>query len=459
MRLIVSLLFVVYLGLACAFAFLVPPLEAPDEPQHLNYINYVASHSRLPNQYNPDQSVFGQGHQHPLYYMLAALFVRASGSSEIQVEARRNPRGGPSVGASQTVPRYDHSGRSLFPTTTDAVLFYGLRLGSIVIGALNLLLLWRVAGLFFPNSPWRLFALFLAATLPQFLFLSAVISNDNLANLFATATIYSCLRILEDPSRTRAYVAAGLCLGLGILAKKTILTFVPPVGLVLLLVLVRSPRGEVRRLLPRVLLVPALTLLVSGGLFLRNRLLYGEWLASRMEEQTLTDLFTPRSLSDPYFRDILPGWLLSSFVGRFGWMSVSLPTFAYLGYALLGMVSCFGLIAHVIATRFRDVKVFVALAFLASTVAGIVYYNLSFPQAQGRYLFPVLSLLTVLATIGLRTVLQVIRSLRLRRALIGGIATALLLIDLVSLHTLHNFYWSDSGQYAAPMSFRRYRVE
>ncbi|HEX2513611.1 MAG TPA: hypothetical protein VH257_02835, partial [Chloroflexota bacterium] len=43
--------------LATLFALLVPPYEAPDEPSHLAYINFMATRAGLPNQYDPQRSL------------------------------------------------------------------------------------------------------------------------------------------------------------------------------------------------------------------------------------------------------------------------------------------------------------------------------------------------------------------------------------------------------------------
>jgi hypothetical protein len=444
MRLVPALLLASYFVFACAFAVLVPPLEAPDEPEHIAYINYVATRGRLPNQDDPDQRAAGQGHQPPLYYLLTGLVFRALPcDAVVTVAPTVNHRYPPRLLREHSVPLFNHRAGSFFPTPGDRVRFYGLRLVNVLVGAANLLLMLRVAGLFFPDSPWRFVPPLFVATLPQYLFLSAVITNDDLANLFATAVVYASFRILAAPDRVRPYVMSGLCLGLGILTKKTLLVLVPPVGLLLLVTLLRAPRAA-----GRTLIVPAGALLVSGWYFVRNRLLYGEWLASQMELRTLPTIVDIKSLDNPYFRKVFPEWFLTSLVGRFGWMNLRLPGLCYVAYAFLAVACLPGLCGRLVAARFRDGQILMAFAYVASTLAGIVYYNLSFSQPQGRYLFPVLSVLTVLATIGLRAVVETVPSLALRRGLLGAMVAALFVMVFVSLSTVYHFYWSDWDQYA-----------
>ena len=58
------------------FVFLIPPFEANDEPNHLEYINYVVKNSSLPNQLNEKEKVNIEGHQFPLYYVASAALVK-----------------------------------------------------------------------------------------------------------------------------------------------------------------------------------------------------------------------------------------------------------------------------------------------------------------------------------------------------------------------------------------------
>src|ERR671933_10205 len=69
-------------ALAALSALLAPPFEAPDEPAHLAYVDFIATRAALPNQYGPDRPLTGhgisptEGHQPPLYYAAAALLLR-----------------------------------------------------------------------------------------------------------------------------------------------------------------------------------------------------------------------------------------------------------------------------------------------------------------------------------------------------------------------------------------------
>src|SRR5436309_1326158 len=76
----------ILLGVLCIYALLHsalyalnnPVFESPDEPDHLTYVNWIASGHWLPNQYDPAEQN-PEGHQHPLYYVLAGKALRLAG--------------------------------------------------------------------------------------------------------------------------------------------------------------------------------------------------------------------------------------------------------------------------------------------------------------------------------------------------------------------------------------------
>jgi 4-amino-4-deoxy-L-arabinose transferase-like glycosyltransferase len=431
-----------FVAVSAAFAVLIPPFEAPDEPFHLAYINFVATRGELPNQYDPGHRVEGQGHQHPLYYVLTGAVVRMTGSA-VQVEPRGNPRNKLFGGSEWDIPVFDHRTGSAFASKTDAIRFYALRLLSVALNGLNLFLTWKLVRLFSPDAKVPALALLLMATLPQFLFISATINNDNLANVFGTLTILLSFRILTEPDRIRHYLGLGLALGLGVLAKKTLFFAIPVVGLILAYVWIRGRRMGQAIPLVRILQVLALTLLICGWLFVRNYHLYGEVLGSAMEEATLSRLVEKKSLFSDYFVTVFPRDFAASFVGRFGWLSVRPPVFIQQGYALLALLATAGLIAHLVASRFRDVKILFALLFIFSGLAGSVFYNLTYSQPQGRHLFPALSLVVLLAALGLRSLVPA-RAPRLAAGLLTGL---LVLMDAVALVAVYLFYYRDWRQY------------
>jgi hypothetical protein len=91
----------------------------------------------------------------------------------------------------------------------------------------------------------------------------------------------------------------------------------------------------------------------------------------------------------------------------------------------------------------RDDTEHIALIVFA---AGVVYYNLTYSQPQGRLLFPALGPFAVLLETGLESYCSNVKR-RSRRNLIWAIFIAVLLaIDIVTLYQTYHFY-HDCSQY------------
>lgn len=463
-----------FLLLALCLVWIVPPWEPPDEPSHMLYVNYVAQNCALPNQNVPAQSVVGEGHQPPLYYLLGALLNRAFQPGRaaslcarenlcgvitsaqtrrsptlsrtqftIEITPVRNPKHIWNKGPSWEVPVYKHLSKSIFRSDRDRYNFYALRLLSVLLATLNVALMFKVFRLFLPEGGWALAAGLFVVTLPQFLFMSAAIDNDNLANLLCTASLYLALRIFDSPVQRRNYLALGIVLGLGLLTKKTLLFTVPVIVLILAYVAWRH-RPQRQTVLRYGALLLVIALLLGGLFFLRNYRLYGEWLGTQMEKRTLIDLVQEKSLLSPYFLRTFPLNLFLSYVGKFGYMNASLPKWAYLGYALIIAVGVVGLALYLHERRFRDARVGFAVLFILSCLAGIVVYNLTYSMPQGRFLFPVISLLAALLTLGWKAILERVHLPWARRATAAAVVLCLLALDVTSLIVIYQFYHAAS---------------
>jgi len=438
-----------FLLFATVFAAVVPPFEAPDEPAHLAYVSFVATRAELPSQYDPQRalpSLFGmivtEGHQPPLYYALAALLVRlvAPGGS-IEAVARPNPEHAWNGGRRVDVPLLQHTAGVPLPRVSDRFAFLLLRLFSVALGAANVATVLVLARRLLPGC-WQLVPGIFVATLPQFLFMSAVISNDGLANLLATLCLLQAMRLLDAPDRRRSYLVLGILLGLALLAKKTALFLLPGLALLLGCMAYRR-RGRLAWIALSALVMLGSALLVAGWFFVRNKLLYGDLLGTQMERATLAVLVQEKPLTSAYFRTQFVDELFPSFVGRFGWMQVSLPSAVYWFYGLLLGISAAGVVSAVWARRFPAALAALAAVFGLSCFGGIIAYNLTYSQPQGRFLFPVLSLLAALLAAGLR---ELLHPRPLRRAVplvIGGLIAGFVLADGLSIATIVQFYYGN----------------
>lgn len=165
-----------------------PSLLGFDNDGHTEYIHYVQQHGRLPL-----ANEGWQMYQPPLYYLLA--------TGLLEVAARE----------------MDEKSVTL------------VRALSGVIGFAHVVLLWLALRRIFPGQrSLAILGICFAASLPAFLCVSHFITNEGLAALLCTATLYFGLRTTRDESPSRAlWGATGLCFGLALLAKFSAIVLAP----------------------------------------------------------------------------------------------------------------------------------------------------------------------------------------------------------------------------------------
>ena len=388
--------FVVLLFLLCAamWSLVVPPFEAPDEPGHARYVNFLIEHHRLPL---AGEEAPGEAHQPPLYYGLAAAAAAFSGLGMIDVAVERNPAFRWYGGTSEN--KYLHAESETPPLGGSARVLHRLRLLFVVLGGITVLLIYatgRRAGL----PPDRAaMAAALAAFIPQFTFISGTLNNDNLANVLAAACL-ACLVAGVTGRSGRgglgAWVGAGLLAGFGTLTKFTGLAMIP-CGLVAL-ALARGSGSRALASKAAAFLAPALCLPIP--LLVRNALVMGDPLGAGAQVATLPQLLDRKSLLSAYFVSEFPTVLFTSFWGVFGWMSFRLPAYFYMVCLLITLGGLLGLLFD----RGRIGAAGVGRLFgavIAVQVAQVVVYNMTFTQAQGRFLFPVLGPIAIALGVGL----------------------------------------------------------
>jgi hypothetical protein len=441
--------------MAALFAVVVPPYEAPDEEHHLAYINYVATRGALPNQLREGRTVIGEGHQYPLYYLLAGGLVRAIHPGDaIRVDQVPNPKHALTPGGSSyNVPSFRHDGVGMFPHTSDRFAFYFLRFLSALLGAATVWFIYRLGAMFIPDPAGRWLGVCWAAANPQFLYSAASISNDALANALAAAAAYVLFKSVNgavSSFSTRQAACLGAVLGAGALAKKSSLSLVAAAGVVLLgRCVFGRPRPNLRRFGVFLIVVASVFIAVSGWVFLRNHRLYGDWLGTGMEKTTLgvLGLVQEKSLLSEYFFTEFPRRLAISFFGVFGLWALYLPLAVYLYHGLVIASAAGGIFMRLKKARFFDVRIFAPAAVLLMQVAGVGYYNLTYTQPQGRLLFPALGPMAVLVGSGLAALIARVAPPCVRRAAVATLIAAFVLLAILALFRVHDFY-SDPSSYA-----------
>lgn len=396
-RLALVMLLLVYAVTATLYAVYTPPWQAPDEPAHYNYIRALAEERSLPvieegdydqeylrrltsQKFPPELSIVSlryEDHQPPLYYLLAvSVYLLFRGA--------------------------------LIP----------LRLFSVALGLLLLMVVHRLARTLFPDRPFlALTAMALIALLPQHVAMSAAVNNDGLAELVLATALWLAVRPNPRPW------LLGTVVGLALLTKTTAYVALPVALLALWWDGTRTNTDErsspptrphpLRDAAARSGRMLFAALLLAGPWLIRNATVYGwtdplglarhnavvqgqprtaEWLAQ----------YGPLGLALRFLRTTF-----QSFWGQFGWMGVPMHPPVYLALAVLSALLGWGFLAwwldrrrpHLTPLQRRGTLLLTLSATL--TVLSYLWYNLTFVQHQGRYLFPALVPLTLAGALGL----------------------------------------------------------
>ncbi|MCX6156982.1 MAG: DUF2142 domain-containing protein [Ignavibacteriae bacterium] len=442
----ILLYFVVF---SATFSFIVPVFESPDENLHLQYINYVTKYKKLPDQYegmvNKEKFV-GQGHQHPLYYVITGFLNYTSNNGKmLDIKYHFNKLHVWNGGNLEHVPYFYNIRDDVFDNTGEKYTFYLLRILSVIFGALNVLFIYKIGKIITDNENFSLFAAFIAASLPQFAFISGMINNDNLANLMSTICLFLIIKIFKEGYSMKQIVLLGIALGISVLTKKTLMFLLPGIVLMFLYKSVVIDK-EYKGYFKYVLVILLLTVLITGWYFARNIILYNDILGTRMEIDTMPTLVDKKSLFSYYFVSTFPRGLFISFVGLFGWMNLKPPSYIHLLYIFFALAAFYGFAkSKIIKEKHLFNTVILMSAFVFICFCGIIYFNLTFTQYQGRYMFPVLSLIVVILSLGLKYFAGVFSSNLIRKVLTIGVIAILFLFDIICLIETFGFYNTPSN--------------
>lgn len=419
------LLVAVVAGLASTYSLVVPAWEAPDEDAHFNYILFLRQHGRLPVQGESNVAA----HHAPLYYLIASLATWPVDTSEFGAQSFRVNDRFIWHGQGQEINYVVHGRSDGFPLNPQAQFLQLARLVSVAMATATVFFVVRTGWLIFPAHPSiGLLAGVLVGLNPQFLFVGGAINNDNLLTLAATLLLWQLVRSLPTLQFVRQWFWFGVTIGIAAMAKISGLVFVAVAGLILAVDSVRRRSWRHFWLRGAALLLPVA--LATGWWFVRNLQLYGDPMGWRtfLSIYTGTRRITPLSSAEygRFFRN-----QFSSYWGAFGWTTVYPPYWFYLAMALVCGAALIGLILFLA----RDARSLPRRTQAALLVCGLTigvyetYMLFTITQFdpsfyQGRYLFPVGSALSLLASVGLHRLVPSHRS----GALTLGIAIAMALL-------------------------------
>jgi 4-amino-4-deoxy-L-arabinose transferase-like glycosyltransferase len=400
-RVLLIIVVTAYVALGALYAVLTPAWQVPDEPAHYNYIRSLAEGRGFPiiepGDYDQDylnrlttekfppelpiESLEYTDHHPPLYYLLAT-------------------------------PIYLLFGGAVLP----------LRLLSVLFGAALLVVAFGTVRAIFPARPeLALMVAAFIAFIPQHVATTAGVENDALAELIVGGALWA-LVIYVGGGNKRPW-PIGLLLAAALLTKPQAYIVVG-VAAVAVALRWRQERRTVRWAAGQLawMFIPAL--LLSAPWFIRNGLTYG-WSdltgLARHDEVVTGQMRTSEFLAlhgwAAYWKRTLT-FTFQSFWSQLGWMAVPLPARVYQALLLLSMCLAVGFVIWLIQQRrpsqCTSVPIYqstslLLLAFSALfTLSTYVWYNLTFVQHQGRYLFPALIPIGAAAALGLSTLTNVL---------------------------------------------------
>lgn len=359
-----------YLLLGAWYAFAIPFGKAPDESAHLPYVAYLAEHKKLPVFHGGEGSY--EFHQPPLFYAAAALVYSA---------ARQ-------LGA-----------------------YLPVRLLNVAFGLAVIIFTWLLVKEIFPERPWLASgSAALVALLPMHVALAASVTNDIMSEAFFAAVLWICARALRTGWTWRLAVAAGFLSGLAVLTKSICLALLPVVLFALGQGFYTAGRLKWKPLAVKAGLFAAVFLFVAGWWLMRNQELYGDPLGMNIflkafENRPKPGYFFERGVSLTGYLALVAAWTFASFWGIFGNMNIFMPTWGiYFPLGVLSAVAAGGFFAFLLRWKALEehVRASFTFLFLAVLLLGAFYlrFNLTFFQAQARYLFPLIPAAAMWLTLG-----------------------------------------------------------
>ncbi len=398
-----------YLILATAYSVASPIYEAPDEIHHVYFVKHLAETHALPvlggKTAGGEQALYGQeGGQPPLYYAMGAAIVAGVDMDAPPPEANPHARmGDPLTPGNKNI--VIHGPDEAWPWHGMPLAVHLLRFFSILLGAGTVFFAWKIArGLFPAQESLALAAAALIAFLPQFLFISAAVSNDNLIIFLSAFILWLILWLFgpafqQTPGRGEALLL-GMFLGFAALSKLSGLYLWIIAGLVYVVHMLIH--RDWRETLPSALLTGLAAMAIAFPWYGRNWRLYGDPTALTPFLDIIGRRQTPI-----HPRTEFQG-LRISLLGLFGWFNVPLPRAAYQAWDAFLVISLLGFLQGVWRRRMRlrPLRRYAFLIILALWL-GLIFIALMrwmslTPAAQGRLLLPAIVSLAILLTLGWR---------------------------------------------------------
>ncbi len=378
------------------YNYYTPLWTPPDEERHFTYGEYIAQKHTLPSYKSaPEGNSVHMAYHPPLYYLICALFFP---DDQRLLKEELSVNDGPGYRLF-TLPKK----QTEFPYSGKARTAYLLRLLSLMLGGITISLIYSIALMFFPGD--QLFASVTAifvATIPQFLHISASISNENLSITLSTAYLLVLLYYLMEPAQLKWQVGGGILLGLCLLSKTSTVFYLPVTTLFIFWLCLRDRRNPI----PPLVLILGTAIVVSGWWFLRNWLMFNDPVFSKTYDTLNAFHLREVPLSLGYIKTVIEK-TFTTFFGVFGALEFPLPEFHFAIYGIIILLSILGLCLLLAKKALSSLQVNMLVLFLLVISGGTAMYgyiNIKYKGFYlGRYLYMVIAPLAVIMIMGFRS--------------------------------------------------------
>jgi hypothetical protein len=239
---------------------------------------------------------------------------------------------------------------------------------------------------------------------PQFLHISAAVSNEPLTDALSTIYIFLLLSLTRGTPLIKRYLLTGAVLGCCLLCKLSTLSYLPVTAFILTWIHFRNPK----QLMASLSLVAGTAFLVAGWWYLRNWIIYHDPFATTYLIASQPWGFRSTPFSASYLLSLASHTFLS-FFGNFGAQQFSIFTRHAVAYGVIASFGLVGLcrlaITGKITKRQTQATSILLLSFLG---CGAIFVSMNIAYvgvSMGRYLFVALAPIATGIIVGIRSLL------------------------------------------------------
>lgn len=433
----IILILLAFLGLGVLYSVTIPLFEAPDEDGHYTYMKYMAEGRGLPvictdsagcpgSCFTYAVSPYVINHP-PLYYGLAGLATSWVEMEDLWEAAWYNPHFDYGTqGLRGNKNAVIHTQEETFPYRRTSLAVHIGRWVSLLLGSGAVLGTYLLALELFPERRWlALGAAAITAFNPQFLFISARLGNDGAVAGFCSLALWAIVSFLKREQPGWQPILLGSLLGLALLSKVNGVGLLPVAALAILLKAIRHRSFRSFILWSGTAFGAALA--IAGWWYAHNWLLYGDPLLWRVHLELVPRREPTPSLAQLYRYEL--GGLEASFWAVFGWMNIPVQEWIYWVLRILARLAVLGLVKAVLSSQSlvhslqlsawsmrgrsqgrgkgdpglgtTDYGLGIILLWLLILSLSLLQFMRVQPGAQGRYLFPGISAISLLLLLGL----------------------------------------------------------